>query len=71
MPEDLLRSAQSPDGNALGKLRVNVTSSLGLIPIKDATVTITYTGVPDVTIEQLKTNSSGQTETMELPAPPL
>ena len=71
MPEDLLRSAQSPDGNALGKLRVNVTSSLGLIPIKDATVTITYTGVPDVTIEQLKTNSSGQTETIELPAPPL
>ncbi|MDE7046937.1 MAG: peptidoglycan-binding protein, partial [Lachnospiraceae bacterium] len=40
-------------------------------PIQDATVTISYTGVPDVTIEKLSTNSSGQTETVELPAPPI
>ncbi len=70
MPENILRSAQR-DNDDLGQLRISVTSTLGLIPIQDATVTISYTGVPDVTIEQLHTNSSGQTEVIDLPAPPL
>ena len=70
MPENRLRAAQqgNPD---VGGLQINVTSSLGLIPIQNATVTISYTGVPGVTIEQLTTDSSGQTERIELPAPPL
>ncbi len=70
MPQNILRMAQT-DNNSVGKLQINVTSSLGLIPIQDATVTISYTGIPDVTIEKLNTNSSGQTEVVDLPAPPI
>lgn len=70
MPENNQTNAQA-DTSYLGQLQVNVTSTLGLIPIQDATVTISYTGVPDVTVERLRTDSSGQTEVIELPAPPL
>lgn len=70
MPENSLRAAQQ-DNSDVGGLQINVTSSLGLIPIQNATVTISYTGVPGVAIEQLTTDSSGQTERVELPAPPL
>lgn len=69
MPQNILHSAQSGSGYT-GKLQIDVTSSLGLIPIQDATVTISYTGIPDVTIEKITTDSSGQTETIDLPAPP-
>lgn len=69
MPENHLRSAQV-DNSDTGRLQINVTSTLGLIPIENATVTISYTGVPDVAIERLTTNSSGKTETIDLPAPP-
>lgn len=70
MPENHLRMQQT-DNIQQGRLQINVTSSLGLIPIQDATITISYTGVPDVTIEKIITDSSGQSETIELPAPPL
>lgn len=70
MPENNLNNAQM-DTQSLGKLQINVTSSLGLIPVSDATVTISYTGVPGVTVEQLRTDSSGQTAVIDLPAPPL
>ena len=70
MPDKSLKSAQIA-GTDRGKLQINVTSSLGLIPISDATVTISYTGLPDTTVEKLSTDSSGQTAQAELPAPPL
>lgn len=70
MPEKSLKSTQM-EGTDKGRLQINVTSSLGLIPISGATVTISYTGVPDVTVEKLSTDSSGQTVQVELPAPPL
>ncbi len=70
MPEKSLKSAQM-EGTDKGRLQINVTSSLGLIPVSGATVTISYTGVPDVTVEKLSTDSSGQTVQVELPAPPL
>lgn len=70
MPENNSNNAQTGT-QSLGQLQINVTSSLGLIPISDATVTISYTGVPGVTVEQLRTDSSGQTAVIELPAPPL
>ena len=52
-----------------GKLQINVTSALGAEPVKDATITLSYTGDPSKTIETLKTNESGQTEIVELNAP--
>lgn len=70
MPDYSLQGAQANNVQT-GRLQINVTSSLGLIPIQDATVTISYTGVPDVTIEKINTDSSGETEAVELPAPPL
>lgn len=70
MPDNHLHSAQT-DVSDMGRLQINVTSSLGLIPIQDATITISYTGIPDVTVERLTTDSSGQSETIDLPAPPL
>ena len=70
MPENNQTNIQA-DTPYLGQLQINVTATLGLIPIQDATVTISYTGVPDMAVEQLRTDSSGQTEVIELPAPPL
>lgn len=54
-----------------GKLQINITSEVTAYPIADASVSISYTGVPDSQLEQLTTDSSGQTETIELDAPPL
>lgn len=54
-----------------GGLQVNIISSAGNRPISNATITISYTGNPDNVIEQLTTNSSGQTEVIDLSAPPL
>lgn len=68
------QQAQTPepiDAPYAGGLIISVVSSLALIPIENATVTISYTGDPETPIETLTTDSSGQTETVELPAPPL
>lgn len=54
-----------------GKLRVNLTSEITAYPVADATISVSYTGVPDSQLEKLTTDSSGQTETIELDAPPL
>lgn len=61
-------SADTPE---LGSLQINLTSSLNSRPVADATIHISYTGVPDSILEELHTDSSGQTETIELDAPPL
>lgn len=58
-------------GDEAGRLRIMVTSTIGMLPVQNARITISYKGVPDVTIEQLGTNDSGQTEMIELPAPPV
>ena len=52
-----------------GNLTINVTSSQGLFPIQNATITISYTREPDAVVTTLTTNESGQTETIALPAP--
>lgn len=54
-----------------GSLQINLTSDVNARPISDAKIRISYTGVPDSTLEELNTDSSGQTETVELKAPPL
>ncbi len=60
-------AADLPD---TGNLTINVTSTIGLIPIENATITIRASGVTDSIIEEISTNDSGQSETIELPAPP-
>lgn len=59
------------DNIDIGQLNIQLTSSLNAFPIPDATVSISYTGIPDKTIEQLITDTSGRTETLSLAAPPL
>ncbi len=54
-----------------GSLLVNVTDRENSRPVPNARVTVAYTAEPGGVIEELYTNSSGQTDTVELPAPPL
>lgn len=60
--------ADTPDK---GKLKIQINSEITSSPIADASISISYTGVPEQTLEQVTTDSSGQTETLELAAPPL
>ena len=53
-----------------GQLKISITSRATSVPIENATISISYTGVPENTIEELTTNSSGSTEIIDLPAPP-
>lgn len=64
-----LRPAQV-DTQSTGRLQVNLTASLTYTPIPDATVRISYTGNPSQILEELTTDESGQTPTIELPTPP-
>lgn len=68
-------NAENDDSNQnhidKGKLQINVTSEVDSFPVSDAVVSVSYTGVPDSMLEQLNTDSSGQTEVVELNAPPL
>lgn len=59
------------DASSEGELRIQVTSTLGMIPIADATVTIFYADNLDSPIQTLTTDISGQTPVIELPAPPI
>ncbi|MEY8284988.1 carboxypeptidase-like regulatory domain-containing protein [Lachnospiraceae bacterium 50-23] len=66
-----IKLKQQQDTPDQGKLQINITSEITAVPIQGATISISYTGIPESTLEQLTTDSSGQTETVELDAPPL
>ncbi|NBK92604.1 peptidoglycan-binding protein [bacterium 1XD21-13] len=59
------------EGVDKGRLQIHVTSALGATPISGAKVAIYYTGEPDHELEEVTTDTSGQTQTLELSAPPL
>lgn len=74
MSEANLTAAQEPetiDTPYAGSIKISVVSSIGLVPVENATVTISYTGDPESPLEVLTTDSSGQTPVVSLPAPPL
>ena len=54
-----------------GSLLVTVNTLLPNRPIPGASISISYTGDPDSVIEEVTTDSSGQSPVIELPAPPL
>lgn len=64
-------SASPENSGYSGTLKISVVSSLGMVPVENATVTISYTGDPETPLYVLKTDSSGQTPVINLPAPPL
>ncbi|HBA49999.1 MAG TPA: hypothetical protein DCZ91_19835 [Lachnospiraceae bacterium] len=73
MPDTNTTTTQEPAANAVsytGSIRISVVSSVGMVPVENATVTISYTGDPEP-LMVLTTDSSGQTPVTELPAPPL
>ena len=57
--------------SSIGRLRIDVTSTIGAIPIKDAKISISYTGDPESVIEEVNTDENGQTGEVELDAPPI
>ena len=54
-----------------GELKVSVFTEDGTRPIENALVRISYTGGVGNTIEEVRTDSSGQTPTLDLKTPPL
>ena len=71
MQENAENDAARRDQIERGLLQINVTSDVDSYPVSDAVISVSYTGVPDSTLEELNTDSSGQTEQIELNAPPL
>ena len=70
MPDKGLHVQQNENVDR-GRLQVNVTSTLGLQPVVNARVGIAYTGESQRLLEELETDSSGQTEAVTLDAPPV
>ena len=62
-----------PNNNLIdqGQLRISAVSSQGNVPINDATIQISYTGEPDRVIETLQTDANGNSQTIDLDAPPV
>ena len=63
-----LKAMQTSDR---GKLQIQIISSIDSFPVPDASIRISYTGIPENLLEELTTDSSGQSETIELDAPPV
>lgn len=62
--------AMQQENTGRGQLQINVTSAADSKPVAEARIAITYTGVPESSLESVSTDSSGQTEVLELDAPP-
>ena len=69
--ESLIQNLGLTNIQNAGTLKISVISTIGLIPVENATVTISYTGNPETPLEVLTTDSSGQTPVIELSAPPV
>lgn len=54
-----------------GRLQIQVRSAARAVPVEAAQISISYTGDPESTVEQITTNANGQSDTVELAAPPL
>ncbi len=54
-----------------GQLRISAVSAEGNVPIDDATIEISSTGEPEQILERITTDNSGNSDTIELAAPPV
>ena len=63
--------AMQQDRPDTGRLLVNVSSMISSRAVSGATVQITDSNEPGDVIDELSTDSNGQTDTIDLPAPPL
>lgn len=55
---------------SFGEFEVNLTTTVGLRPIGDATVQISPIDSPETILEEFRTDADGKTPIVELPAPP-
>lgn len=71
MSKSQIISAQNSSVNSpyTGNLTINVTSTQGLLPIQNASITISLTGDPESVVETASTNISGQTQSISLATP--
>lgn len=65
-----LHAAQTGETDT-GKLRVEITSTVGMVPVQNARIVISYTGDPQGRQEQLSTDVNGQTQEVDISTPPL
>lgn len=63
--------AMQEENLSRGGLQITVNTLQQNRPIPNASITISYTGEPDSVIEELTTDSSGQSPVIQLPTPPL
>jgi len=71
MAESKNMTAAATELTSSGLLQVNVVNIENNFPIQNARVTISASLTPDNTLEEVTTDSSGQTEQIQLAAPPL
>ena len=69
MSSPVIKSMQTASDR--GQLQIQIVSQIQNRPIRGAQISISYTGAPGQPLEQVQTNSSGQTEMLELAAPPV
>lgn len=69
MSSPVIKSMQNASDR--GQLQIQLVSQIQNRPIRGAKISISYTGAPGQPLEQVQTNSSGQTEMLELAAPPV
>ena len=62
-----------PETNLIdkGQLRISAVSEESSVPIDNASIEISSTGEPDQILERLTTDNSGNSDTIELAAPPV
>lgn len=65
-----LRMAQEEQPDK-GRLQIQIISERQEIPVKGAVVEVSYTGLPEDTLEQVTTDGNGRTDTLELGTPPV
>lgn len=54
-----------------GQLRITVTGPEGIVPIDNASIQIANMGTPNTVLETINTDTNGNTETIDLAAPPV
>lgn len=62
---------QTNSATDFGSLKISVVTDTGYTPIPNARIQIANSGEPDIILEELTTDSSGNTESVALQAPPL
>lgn len=70
MKKSYMRAMQNGSSDR-GELQVKVTQEVGNRPVEGAVISVSYTGNPSEIIEEVRTDSSGNSPQLSLPTPPL